>query len=73
MNSFTEMGLTLIAMLGTIALAAILVSRNSQTPALAQSVFSGIGNDVAVAQSPVTGANVTPNLSYPDFSAGFGT
>lgn len=73
MNSFTEMGLTLIAMLGTIALASVLVSRNAQTPQVAQSVFSGVGNDIAVAQGPVTGANITPNLSYPDFSAGFGT
>jgi hypothetical protein len=48
-----------------VALASVLVSRKSQTPALAQSIFSGIGNDLGVAESPVTGANISYSLGYP--------
>lgn len=76
MNSLTEMLVTVFTLTAGVALAAVLVSRNSNTAGVAQSVFSGYSNALDTAISPVTGASVSPNLSYPsqpDFSAGFGT
>jgi hypothetical protein len=53
-----------LAIIG-VALASVLVSRNAQTPQLAQSLFSGIGNTLGVAESPVTGARIGYSLGYP--------
>lgn len=49
----------------TVAIVAVIVSRNSQTPAVIQSAASGFGNSLGVAEAPVTGANTPLNLSYP--------
>lgn len=76
MNSLTEMLVTVFTLTAGVALAAVLVSRNSQTPAVAQSIFSGYSNALDTAISPVTGSTTSPNLNYPsqpDFSAGFST
>lgn len=76
MNSLVEGAITIALMIGGIALASVLVSRNANTTGVIQAAASGFGNDIAVAQSPVTGANVSVNLGYPgesDFGHGFGT
>lgn len=76
MNNLVEGAITIALMIGGIALAAVLVSRNANTAGVIQAGASGLGNNLAVAESPVTGATVMPNLSYPaqaDFGAGFGT
>mgnify|MGYP001546132353 CR=1 FL=1 len=76
MNSIVEGAITIALMIGGIALAAVLVSRNANTTGVVQSLTSGFGNDIAVAQSPVSGANVQVDLSYPsnsDFGHSFGT
>jgi PRD1 phage membrane DNA delivery len=49
----------------TVGMIAVIVSRNAQTPAIIQSSASGFGNDLGVAESPVTGAGYSIDLSYP--------
>jgi len=73
MNSLTEGAITIALMIGGIALAAVLVSRNANTSGVIQAAASGFGNDIAVAQSPVTGSNVSINLGYPAEASAFGT
>lgn len=76
MNSITEAIVTILLFVGGIALAAVVVSKNANTTGVIQAGASGFGNDLAVAVSPVSGASVTPNLTYPeggDFSSAFGT
>lgn len=65
MNHFTEAFVTIVMAIVGLAFVSVLVSRNAQTSAVAQAVSSGIGNNIATAISPVSGANVSPNLSYP--------
>lgn len=48
-----------------VAIVAVLVSKNAQTPQVVQSVASGFGNSLAVAESPVTGSNIQATLAYP--------
>lgn len=65
MNHFTEAAVTIgLAIIG-LAMVSVLVSRNANTAGVAQAVSSGFGNTLATAISPVTGADATPNLSYP--------
>lgn len=73
MNSLTEGIITILLMIGGIALAAVLVSRNANTTGVIEAAASGFGNDVAVAQSPVTGSNLSINLGYPAEASAFGT
>lgn len=73
MNSLTEGIITIALMIGGIALASVLVSRNANTTGVVQAAASGFGNDIAVAQSPVTGANPGINLGYPAEASAFGT
>lgn len=74
MNSITEAIVTIVLMIGGIALVSVLVSRNANTSGVIRSAASALGNNIAVAQSPVTGVNVSPDLSYGnDFGHGFGT
>lgn len=74
MNTFFETVVTIALAFITLALAAVLVSRRAQTPAVIQSAGSAFSNALAVAESPVTGINLSPVLSYPgqDFSGAFG-
>jgi hypothetical protein len=65
MNSLVEGLVTIILAIVGVALVSVLVSRNAQTPQVAQALFSGIGNDLGVAESPVTGANIGYSLGYP--------
>lgn len=71
MSGFLEGIITIVLAIVTLAVISVLVSKKAQTPQVLQSFFSGIGNSIGVAQSPVTGENVPINLSYPG-SGGFG-
>lgn len=75
MNHFTEALVTIAVAVIGLAMVAVIVSRRSNTANVAQAVSSGLANNIATAISPVTGADASPNLSYPgggDFSYGFG-
>jgi hypothetical protein len=63
---------TIVLAIVGVAIVAALVSRNSRTPEVAQSFFSGVGNSLGVALSPVTNARYNINLSYPGSSGGLG-
>lgn len=65
MNAFMEGAVTIALAVIGLAIVSVVVSKNAQTSSVVQSVASGFGNDIAVAESPVSGANITPNLSYP--------
>lgn len=65
MSPLVEGVVTIFLAIIMVGLASVLVSRNAQTGAVAQTIFSGIGNDLGVAESPVTGANISYSLGYP--------
>jgi hypothetical protein len=69
MGNISEMITTIALAIVGVAVVAVIVSRNSQSPAVIQSAGSAFGNSLAVAEAPVTGANATPNLSYPGGSS----
>lgn len=66
MDKITELLGSIFALAVSVAIIAILVSKKSQTPAVIQSWFSGNANLLAVAASPVTGARVNIDTSYPN-------
>jgi hypothetical protein len=59
---------TIFTVAAGVAILALLVSKNSNTSGVLQSWFSGNSNLLAVAESPVTGASVSINTSYPSAS-----
>jgi len=65
MDKITELLGSIFALAVSVAIIAVLVSKKSQTPAVIQSWFSGNANLLAVAASPVTGAKVNIDTSYP--------
>jgi hypothetical protein len=75
MDELTRSLTSIVAAIIGVAILAVIVSKSANTSGVVQSAASGIGNALAVAQSPVTGASVTPNLSYAnssgDTSGGF--
>lgn len=75
MNTFTEAMVTVAGLIVTVAIISVIVSKKAQTPAVIQASGSAFSNALAVAESPVTGAQYQVNLSYPgtDFSGSFGT
>jgi len=74
MSAMTEAVVTIATAIVGLAIVAVLVSKNAQTPAVIQSAASGFNNALGVAEAPVTGASYTPDLSYPgDLSASFGS
>lgn len=72
MNSATEAIVTIATAITGVAILSVLVGKNSNTAAVIQSAGSAFGNSLAVAESPVTNASVTPNLQYPN-SSGLGS
>jgi len=76
MNSLTEAVVTILTAIVGVAILAVLVGKNSKTSEVIQAAGSAFGNSLAVAESPVTNATVTPNLGYPSGSGlslqGFG-
>lgn len=78
MDKTLETFYSIAALIAGVAILSVLVSNKANTVGVIQSLASGFGNSLAVAQSPVTGASVTPNLSYPsgglgDVFGNFGT
>lgn len=75
MSQITEVFVTAITMIVTVAIIATLVSKKAQTPQVIQAAGSAFSNALGVAESPVTGATYQIDLSYPgqDFSGSFGT
>lgn len=67
-NDFFRLVETVVALIVTVAIVAVLVSPKAQTSAVIQSSGSALGNNLAVAESPVTGATYQVNLSYPSES-----
>lgn len=49
-----------------VAVLAVILSPRATTAAVIQASASGFSNALGVAMSPVTGANVTLNTSYPN-------
>lgn len=72
MNSAMESIVTIAVAITGVAILAVLVSKKSNTAAVIQAAGSAFGNSLAVAVSPVTGADTPINLSYPN-SGGFGS
>jgi hypothetical protein len=74
MNTFVEAMVTIVTAIVTLGIISVLVSKKAQTPQVIQAAGSALGNTMAVAESPVTGATYQVNLSYPgqDFSTSFG-
>lgn len=66
MNQFTEGAVTIALAVIGLGMLSVLVSKNANTAGVIQAGASGFGNVLGVAQSPVTGANVPINLSYPN-------
>lgn len=65
MDNFFKMLEGIAGLIVAVALVAVIVSKNADTPQVIQSAASGFGNSLAVAEAPVTGANTPINLSYP--------
>lgn len=72
MNTFIEALVTIGVAIVGLAVVATLVSKNAQTPQVIQASGSAFSNALGVAESPVTGSNVSLNLSYPS-SSGIGS
>jgi hypothetical protein len=74
MSPFFETVSTIALAIVGLGLVSVLVSRNAQTSQVIQSTGSAFSNALGVAEAPVTGANYTPNLSYPgtDHTGSFG-
>lgn len=67
-DRFIEMLLSIFTVAAGVAIVALVVSKKSNTTGVIQSWFSGNSNLLAVAASPVTGAKVKINTSYPSQS-----
>lgn len=72
MKEIAEPIVVIFSALVTVALLSVILSNKSNTTGVLQALFSGFGNALGVATAPVTGATVTPNLSYPTSGMGFG-
>ena len=73
-NTVTESIVTIVLGIVGLAVVATLFSSRAQTGNIIRSAASGFGNDLAVAESPVSGINISPNLSYPNsLGMGFGS
>jgi hypothetical protein len=76
MNTLTEAFVTIALAVVGLAMVSAIVSRNANSAGVVQAISSGLGNNIATAISPVTGANVSPDLSYPgggSFGSSFGS
>lgn len=72
MHPLVEAGVTVAGLVIGLGMLSVILSRNSNTVAVGQTIFSGFGNDLGVAMSPVTGAQYQISLNYPTGSVGFG-
>ena len=74
-NNITESIVTIVLSIIGLAFVATLVSKKANTVGVIQAGASGLANNVAVAESPVSGNSVSINTNYPtaSFGAGFGS
>ena len=76
-DKFWEGIITIGTLIIGVAILAIIVSPKANTTGVIQAAASGFGNDLAVAESPVTGSPTHIDLSYPNSGAfhgqGFGS
>lgn len=63
--SFFRLIEALAGLIVAVALVSVLVSKNAQTPQVIQAAGSAFGNNLAVAEAPVTGAATPITLAYP--------
>lgn len=75
MNTLTEAGVTIALAVISLAMVSAIISRKANTSGVVQSISSGLANNIAVATAPVTGAGITPELSYGggSFGSSFGS
>lgn len=64
MDKASDAAVSIVSLIGAIAILSILVSNRAQTAAVMQAFFSGVGNTIGVAMSPVTGASVKLNTAF---------
>jgi hypothetical protein len=64
-NDFFRFLETIAALIVAVAIVALIISPKARTTSVIQAAASGFGNNLGVAESPVTGASYTINLSYP--------
>ncbi len=72
MGHFEEAALTVVSLIVGIAALSVILSPKATTTKVIQASASGLGNDLAVAMSPVTGTQTPVDLSYPDSGSNFG-
>jgi hypothetical protein len=68
MNEFWSTITALGTAIVTVAIVAVIVSKNAQTSNVIQAAGSAFGNSLNVAVSPVTGNNTQGTLAYPSSS-----
>jgi hypothetical protein len=68
MNALTEGIITIVLAVVGLATLAVILSPKANTAAVTQAGFSGLGNLLGVAESPVSGTALSLNLSYPSSS-----
>lgn len=76
MNAFMEGLISIVTVFAGVAIVSVLVSNRANTAGVIQAGASGIGNDLGVAISPVTGSNISYSLGYPSSNftgMGFGS
>lgn len=64
-SEFFKLVSTIVGLIVAVAIIALLVSPKATTASVIQASGSALGNDLGVAEAPVTGSNVPLNLSYP--------
>lgn len=73
MNEFWQTITALGTAIVTVAIVAVIVSKNAQSPAVIQAGGSAFTNALATAVSPVTGGTASITTAYPGSSSGSGT
>lgn len=56
---------SIVALIVGVAIVALIVSPKAKTSSVIQAAASGLGNSLAVAEAPVTGASTPITLAYP--------
>jgi hypothetical protein len=66
MNEAAHSIVAIVTAIVGVAIIAVIVSKNTQTPAVLQAAGSAFGNDLLAAEAPALQSSMaSPNLSYP--------
>jgi hypothetical protein len=65
MSEFVRLVVSVVALIVAVAIVALLISPKAKTASVIQASFSGLGNSLGVAESPVTGSQYQITLAYP--------